>query len=559
MTREIAPKKATSKAVRITQLMRLVSAALLLVGLGLYLKQSWRPSGFVPIPIQPLVLSPERPSVPSLPAESGSLAGQNLILVTLDTTRADRIGFYGNDEIETPNLDLLASKGVSFTKAVATAPATLPAHASILTGLYPHHHGVRANLQFRVGKEQQTLAEVLSGNGYETAAFVSSIVLDEGFGLDQGFGVYDDHTALASGDTAFPERRGNETTDRAISWMRANSKRPFFLWVHYYDPHTTYEPPDPFASQYKLAYDGEIAFVDQQFGRLIEAVESLKGPETFVVVTSDHGEALGEHGETAHGYLVQEATIQIPLIMYSKRGLQGGIHVDSRASQVDLMPTILPLLGIATPEGLDGVNLALPPDLERAVMATTLEGRVEYGWARLSALYEGRWKIVDGPRPELYDLSTDPIGHVDLSTTKPGELLRLQGRLNELRGTGSDLFVPSDNDLDWREIEQLKALGYVVGGEAGKWISASGPGPDPREMIPLLTRVAPIANAPDRADAIRKLEVLASEHSDFAPIHLFLSILYELEYQSEKASRARARLRAIIRSAEEGQDAKESE
>jgi arylsulfatase A-like enzyme len=184
---------------------------------------------FPSAPLRPLVVSPELPTVSSLPAKFGSLAGQNLILVTLDATRADRIGFYGNDEIETPNLDRLASQGIVFTKAVATASSTLPTHASILTGLYPHHHGARANSLFEVADEQQTLAEVLSENGYATAAFVSSPVLDARYGLDQGFGVYDDQAETGGGDFLFTERRGDLTTDRAIDWLRVNAQRPFFL------------------------------------------------------------------------------------------------------------------------------------------------------------------------------------------------------------------------------------------------------------------------------------------------------------------------------------------
>jgi hypothetical protein len=532
------------KADRVRRIVRLVSAAALAAGAVLIVKG--RLPEFPRVPLRPLVVSPEMPIVSSIPAEFGALAGQNLILVTLDTTRADRIGFYGNDEIETPNLDRLASQGVVFTKAVATASSTLPTHASILTGLYPQHHGARANSLFKVAEEQRTLAEILSENGYETAAFVSSVVLDARFGLAQGFGVYDDQAESRGGEFMFTERRGDQTTDRAIAWLRANAKRPFFLWVHYYDPHTRYDPPEPFASEYALPYDGEIAFVDQQLGRLLEAVESTKGPESFVVVTADHGEALGEDGEESHSHLVQEATIQIPLVFYSKRGLQGGLHVDVRTSQVDLLPTILPLLGIAAPEALDGVDLALASDPNRAVLAETVEGRVNYGWARSSALYEGPWKIVMRLQPELYDLSRDPIAHVDLSATKPGELMRLRGRLSELHGSGQNLLAPSMNDLSAFEIERLDALGYRVGSETGVTILADGPGPEPRELLPILSRLDLIVQLPERADAIRKLEALAGEHPDFAPVYVVLNRLYTRENRPEEARWALGRLRVIL-------------
>jgi arylsulfatase A-like enzyme len=548
---------------RSSRLLRVLALGLLLAGGVLYLADLGMRALFPQLPLRPLSVPRELTTVRSLPAKSGALAGRNVLLVTLDTTRADRIGVYGNREIETPNLDRLAREGVLFSQAVATAPTTLPAHASIMTGLYPNRHGARTTALFRVGEEQRTLAEVLADRGYATAAFPSAFVLDERFGLAQGFEVYDTRTTARGPSPEFTERRAEKTTDLALRWLRSTSRRPFFLWVHYYDPHAAYAPPEPYASLYP-PYDGEIAYVDRHLGRLLEAVESA-GP-ALVVVIADHGESFGDHGEYAHSYLIQETTLQIPLMMYAAGALTGGLRVDARISQVDLMPTILSLLGIDAPEGLDGVDLTQPPDPTRAIVAETLEGRVYFGWSRLSAIYQGPLKLIDGTRAALYDLSQDPLEQRDLAASRGADVVRLRRRLERIRGGNGRMLRPLGEELETEEVKRLQALGYVA--EAGRTVDAAGPGPDPRDWAELMAKVNLIVHAPelaerlpdwvrlaarirgmalpeDDAGTIRALEAITESHPDFAPAYYYLKGLYEREGRLDAAAEAADRLEAL--------------
>jgi len=285
------------------------------------LREWWSVSVIDPLPIR---IPPELTEAEVLPAGPGALSGCNLLLVTLDTTRADRIGCYGHDGIETPTLDGLAREGVLFSRAVTPVPLTTPAHSSILTGLYPYRHGVRTNGPFRLSETQETLAEILAARGYATGAMISAFVLDARFGLAQGFDDYEDDMGVdEAGDGEeedqdqdklgldadrriwinIPERPAERTTELAIAWLSEHQAERFFLWVHYFDPHTPYEPPSPYDKQYaKIPYDGEIAFVDRQFADLLGVLEELGlTDDTLVVVAGDHGQGLGQHGEQAHG------------------------------------------------------------------------------------------------------------------------------------------------------------------------------------------------------------------------------------------------------------------
>ena len=329
---------------------------------------------FVPLPMKPLEVAANTTAVPAIPGAPGALRGRNVVMVTLDTTRPDRLGFYGNRSIQTPTLDRLAAEGVIFSNAVATATSTLPTHSSIFTGLYPHHHGARANGLYRLAPEQRTLAEMLSDEGYDTAAFVSAFVLAEQFGLNQGFAHYDDETGALSVAAGYAERRAEDTTNRAIEWLKAKRSRPYFLWVHYFDPHQAHTPPARFREQNSHPYDGEIAYMDHELRRLLDEVGRTSEDEPLIVVTADHGEALGEHGEQSHPYLEYDAT-----------------------------------LGMEVSQTLDGVDLATEIDPHRAVISEVVEGQVNFGWAGLAVLYRGSLKYIDGPNPELFDLARDPL------------------------------------------------------------------------------------------------------------------------------------------------------
>jgi arylsulfatase A-like enzyme len=556
-----AGKSASGESGAARRLVWILALCLLLAGMVSYVRDLTLRR--VPLPIVPLVVSSGSAASDRLPAQPGALRGQNLLVITLDTTRPDRLGCYGNHAIDTPHLDRLCTRGVVFSGAVATAPATLPSHASIFTGLYPLHHGARANALYRLGSEQRTLAEVLSDSGYETAAFVSSFVLDARFGLAQGFDLYDGEVSPSEVPRGFAERRGDETTQRAIQWLEGAHRRPFFLWVHYYDAHAPYDPPAPFAGRYAQPYDDEIAFVDDQIGRLLTAVDATREHETLVVVVADHGEGMGEHGEWSHSYLVQEATLRIPLIFYARTGLPAGLHVAARVSQVDLMPTILSLLGIGLPPGLDGVDLTGPPDPDRPVRAEATAGRANFGWARLAALYRGPLKYVEGPHPELYDLRSDPLERNDLLDSRAEDAAAMRRQLRALEGAGADALAAPADVLERGDVERLAALGYVVTG--GHAVDAEEQGPDPKEMLPLMVRLQSLVGdfggyqhwpawkrflvtvtgsspARSRPELIQQLEKIAADHPDFAPVYQFLAGFYEQEHRPEDAARAVERL-----------------
>jgi len=573
MSDEVAARPPRRGAVGFGAL-RLVSVLALLVGPGLYLRGLWVNVQSVRmglrVPLVPLELPAELAPAPDLGVPPGAAAGRDVVLVTLDTTRADRLGLYGNDAIQTPTLDRLGREGVVFSKAVATAPSTLPSHASIHTGLYPHGHGARANSIFVVDATRPTLAEVLAAHGYDTAAFVSSLALDARFGLDRGFASYDDEMADEAKFIGFPERPGDETTERAIAWLRRPRARPYFLWVHYYDAHAGYHPPEPYASRSANLYDGEIAFMDAQLARLLDAAGAASGRDPLVVVTADHGEALGEHGEATHAYLVQEGTLQIPWILHADGVLPRGRRIDARASQVDLMPTVLALLGVDAPPGLHGSAWTRAPEPDRAVLAETVEGRVTFGWRRLSALYLGNIKPVSGARPAVYDLARDPTESQDVAAADPAEVSRLESRLRALRRGEPEFLVPSTGILDDAAMQQLAALGYIVTG--AREMPAGGPGPDPRDMMDAMRRLQLAVWGPENADliptwarllarmqgiamprtdeeAIVALEAMAERDPGFAPTFHFLAAYYERAGRAEDAARTLERLEAVKRAA----------
>jgi len=556
--------------------LRLVSVLVLLVGAGLYLRELRQNLDLtlprVRVPLAPLELPAELAPAPDLGVPPGAAAGRDVVLVTLDTTRPDRLGLYGNQAIETPTLDRLGREGVVFSKAVATAPVTLPAHASILTGLYPYGHGARANGVFAADATPPTLAEILAAHGYDTAAFVSSFALDSRFGLDRGFAIYDDKMLRTGGSIGFSERRADETTERAIAWLRSPRTRPYFLWVHYYDPHTKYDPPEPYASQSTNKYDGEIAYMDAQLGQLLDAAKAASRRDPLVVVTADHGEALGEHGEDTHSLLVQEATLRIPWILRAHGVLPSGRRIDGLASQVDVMPTVLSLLGIDAPAGLHGSDWARAPDPDRAVLAETVEGRVNFGWRRLSALYLGDLKLVSGARPALYDLAHDPTESQDLAAVNPEAVARLESRLDALRSGEPELLLPFTGALGDATTQRLAALGYIV--TEGQTMPASGPGPDPRDMMAAMHRVMLAVDGPANADAgaysmwfrfvarmqgielprtdeevTAVLKAMAERDPSFAPTLYFLAVFYTKVNRPDDASRTLERLEAVKRAA----------
>ena len=455
----------------------------------------------------------------ALPAEAP--VRPSVVLITLDTTRADHLGCYGGARTETPQLDALARSGVRFEQALSPVPLTLPAHVSLLTGLVPRHHGVRDNLGFKLDPKIPLLAERLSAAGYSTAAYVSAAVLDREGGLARGFATYDD--ALRTGDRRafdYQERAASQTVDAVLKQL-GTLKSPFFLWVHLYDPHLPYVPPEPYASRFKdRPYDGELAFMDAQIGRLWDALKR-QGTTVYVVVAGDHGESLGEHGEEGHGVFLYQATQHVPLIMTGP-GLPPGTTAASNVGLIDIAPTILDLLRLPPLKDADGRSLV--PLLHGARPAApryemeTFYPELSYGWAPLRALCAGPYKYIAAPRPELYELPTDPREIKDLARTKAKRASELSQSLAVL--TRGDTAVVPDDDPSHARREKLSALGYVSGGGAG--VGAALDPKDGAKLLPDLDAARRAIQLGDPKDALAPLRRLLAANPGNVPARLAL-------------------------------------
>ena len=409
----------------------------------------------------------------------------NVILLTVDTLRPDALGWVAGRNA-TPEIDALAGEGFRFPAAVSPAPVTLPAHASLLTALIPRRHGVRDNGQV-LGSAPPTLAEHLSSRGYATAAFISGYPLAAEFGLDRGFAYYDDELTAGSGGRL--ERPAAETTAAALRWLSAAAE-PWFLWIHYYDPHDPYTPPAPFSSSDpRRAYEGEVRAVDRAIGRVRRGLASGLQGRVLTLFTADHGESLGEHGEQTHGFFIYDSTVTVPLVVhFPGRVAPGASALGARL--VDLAPTVLELLGQPplAPD-LDGVSLAgLLTGGETSVPPAYLESRrpwSSYGWAPLRAIRQDAWKLIAAPRPELYDLSSDPGETKNLLDQRRGIARRLVAALRRIEERPA---VTADSLGEPEAMARLRALGYVgAGAEPGE----PPPGlADPKDRLQLWNRLS---------------------------------------------------------------------
>lgn len=391
-----------------------------------------------------------------------------IVLVTIDTLRADRVGVYGDPRAHTPVLDDLARVGVRFDQAISQVPLTLPSHTSIMSGLEPPAHGVRHNSVFSVSPEIPLLAEHLSDAGYATAAFIAAFVLDSQYGLDRGFDLYDDKMGdrrAARGPFSFAERPGNAVVDAALEWL-ADAPERFFLWVHLYDPHAEYQPPPRYARLAGSAYGGEIAFADAQVGRLLADITRRWGPQgTLVVVTSDHGESLGEHQEPSHSYTIYDATQHVPLILAGS-GVPAGKVSTTPVRLIDVAPTLLDLAGATPLPDIQGRSLRPlfltdgEDEPERVAYVETLATQFEMGWSPLLGLRTARYKYIRAPQPELYDLEADPHELRNLARAQPERVATLDGALE----THLTHARPLETTLELHEDDRarLESLGYLV-------------------------------------------------------------------------------------------------
>ncbi len=453
----------------------------------------------------------------------------NVVVVTLDTTRADRLGCYGFTGVETPNLDALCRDGVVFDNATAVVPLTFPSHSSIFTGLLPPHHGVRDNGGFFLDDARTTLAERMRDAGYATGAFIGAWVLESRWGLAQGFQRYDDRFQLSKYkivSLGTVQKPGDEVMDEALAWLEGVKSGRYFAWVHLYDPHAPYEAPEPFATRYaRNPYLGEIAYTDKVFGRLMAWLkDNGQLDRTIVVVTGDHGESLGEHGEAAHAFFVYASTTHVPLIVRTPWGLGG--RPTARVSSVDILPTVLDLVGLPAPPGLDGRSLArlmFDPHarLDRPAYSETYFPRYHYGWQQLRAMRDERYAYIDAPEPELYDLQADPgeTTNVYKRFSARAEPLRLA--LEGLARTAGTQ-APERRTLDPETLQHLAALGYV--GNVTD-VDPAAVLPDPKAKLPLfqMMNVAKDLAQSDRlADAVERMKRVVAADPDIMDAHLTL-------------------------------------
>ena len=484
---------------------------------------------------------------------SGASSGQPpVILITIDTLRADRLSSYGSDRVATPHLDRLAAEGIRFANASSTVPFTLPAHSSIMTGLYPPSHGVRENVGYVLAPELVTIAERFRDAGYVTGGFVSAFVLDARWGIGRGFDTYVDDfdlDSMAGANLGSVQRAGTETIAHALEWLDGvGAEEPFFMWLHLFDPHDPYDPPEPFRSEYQgRPYDGEVAYTDSLIGEFRAALEE-RGlfDESVLVLTSDHGEGLGDHGESYHGFFVYDSTVHVPLIVRLPGGTERGRVVGDAVSHVDIAPTLIELLGLDGAGAGQGRSLlpdmqGLPnPLAERSVYAESFYALDHYGWAPLRSLRTAEHKYIEAPEPELYALLEDPgelanvlLEERDLSRRLRAEALELSAELDRAAPSSS-----AEPDLDEDTLAQLRALGYLAGrGAAGRGDSES-PRADPKDKAHLhraIMRAQSAFGAGDEDAAAAELRAALSEDDGLLDAHQLLGTITLLAGDPEPA------------------------
>ena len=480
----------------------------------------------------------------------------NIVLVTADTLRADRLPTYGYDRVATPHIDALAANGVVFDNAQTVVPLTLPAHSSMFTGTYPMYHGVRDNGGYYLDDAHDTLAESLQAAGYATGGFVSAFVLDGRWGLTQGFDRYFDDFDFRKYDRIAldtVQRPGGEVVDEALSWMDSVKDGPFFAWLHFYDVHTPYDPPEPFASQYGgypgARYDGEIAYLDSLMGRLDQWLsEGGLDDDTIVVFIGDHGESLGQHDEITHGFFIYDATMKVPFILkVPYRHFPRGRRVEGQVRSIDLMPTLLELVGLEAPEPVQGVSL-VPlvagelDDLGLYAYSESLYPRNHYGWSELKSIRTSEYHFIDAPRPELFDVENDPGQRTNLVDQRAATVRRLKEELDrvvdELSLEGVDERGPATLDAETQQ--QLAALGYL-GAPSRVSIDPDRPLADPKdkiELFNLIKRAGSESSEGRLEDAMRTIDRILDEDTNILEAHNIRGNLFAKMEDHEEAIRA---------------------
>src|SRR5438132_840590 len=464
-------------------------------------------------------------------------ASPNVVFITIDTLRPDHLGCYGDKQIGTPNIDTLAADGTRFERAYTAVPVTLPSHTVIFTGTYPTLSGVHDFAANKLSPTQATLASVLKDNGYTTGAVIGSAVLDSRFGLNHGFDFYYDHfdfNRLLETNLDEMERPGNVVADVALDWLSKNYQKKFFLWMHLYDPHYPYRPPAPYSQDYaSRPYDGEIAFADAQVGRLLRFLKE-KGlyQNTLVVLSGDHGESLGKHGEKTHGFFIYNATLQVPLIVKLPHGTMA-TQVATRVSLTGIMPTVLHILKLDIPSQVQGRSFLPLIDGKQSnepgsLYAETFLPRLHFNWSELRGIETDKYHFIDAPKPELYDLSKDPGETQNLLPQKKAVGEEMQAKLAELiRKYSSGQEMAQKTGLDPALMERLKSLGYAGFSGGGNPTISNRELPDPKDRIQVYELISDaIAESQhgEYAQSIEKLNSALKTEPDSVAVHYLLGL-----------------------------------
>src|SRR5713226_1628710 len=472
---------------------------------------------------------------------AASNSAPNVVVVTIDTLRADHLGCYGYKQIRTPNIDALAADATRFERAYTAVPVTLPSHTVMFTGTYPMLSGMHDFAANKLNPTQPTLASVLKEHGYATAAVIGSAVLDSRFGLNRGFDFYYDHfdfNRLQESNLEEMERPGNLVADVTLDWLGKNYSKKFFVWMHLYDPHYPYRPPAPYAAEYKdRLYDGEIAFADAQVGRLVRFLKS-KGlyTNTLIVLSGDHGESLGEHGEKTHGFFIYNATLHVPLLIHLPGAAPPRVVPDP-VSLADLMPTVLQTLNLDIPSQVQGRSL-LPllnsktkaREEARSLYAETFLPRLHFNWSELRGVETEKYHFIDAPKPELYDLSKDPGETQNLYAEKKAVAEEMRARLmTQINQYSAGPELAQKTGLDPALMERLKSLGYAGFSGGGNPTITDRSLPDPKERIQtyeLISDAIADSQHGQYQSSTEKLTAALKTEADSVPVHYLLGLDY---------------------------------
>lgn len=497
-----------------------------------------------------------------------ALRPPNVILITLDTTRADHLGCYGQPNAGTSNLDRLASEGALFLNCTTAVPLTLPSHASLMTGVYPFVHGIRDNGGFVLSPDRQTLAEALKSAGYATGAQIAATVLNRDYGLNRGFDVYRDmhQRSLAAGDEADEmavERKASDICDAAIQFIQEHRSGPFFLWTHWFDPHDPYEAPASLAAAYSDPYQAEIAYVDQQIGRLLAALQAEGlSKRTILIVVGDHGEGREQHQEHTHGSFLYDSTLSVPLIVWAPGRVPAGGRVAAQVRTIDVAATVLNLLSLPALRDTQGQSLvsvmsAPAADPRIAAYSETFHPRYTYGYSQLRSLREDGWKLIHAPRPELYHVAADPGETTNLADQEPGRVDDMRRKLQRLLANARADARAAPVAVASSATAALESLGYI-GAESSEDRNSNTPeldrftpqGPNPMDHARDIQSIGLAAERLTQgrtAEAEQVLRELVAEESPEqpAPFRAYLLLGRALAKQNRHAEAVEAYRHAL--------------